>query len=142
MNVFNRAKLAPTVGTLVDYGRKSLEPNKPEQWRVGSWLRILPPPGPPQSEEERIADELLAEIIAEEKAEDERKGIRRPVRVKYQFCLRNEATHVGLVGICGAIAPIEECTITGHLKDFWTEEQLASARNHAIWLGTRHEIVF
>ncbi|MEL3888438.1 hypothetical protein, partial [Pseudomonas aeruginosa] len=59
---------------------------------------------------------------------------------KMRYCLREQATHVTLTGIAGAIAPIEECTVTGMVP--WPDELLEEAREKARRKGERGEMLF
>src|SRR5262245_14691072 len=103
----------PDVGDLVVYAFDK----KPEQWRVRGWLQVAPPP---KFEPGSIAEELYLEMAAERVPS-------QPPRMR--FCPRAEATHLALSGTCGAIAPIAECTVVGHVS--WPETNLARAREDA-----------
>jgi hypothetical protein len=59
-----------------------------------------------------------------------------------RWCLREEATHVSLSGIAGAIAPIGEVTVTGHVSESWSKEAVDEARQSAIRLGEAKEMLF
>ena len=59
---------------------------------------------------------------------------------RFEHCLPEEATHLGLHGIAGAIAPIEEVRVTGMVP--WSEAILHSETEHAYSLGRRHIVVF
>ena len=60
--------------------------------------------------------------------------------VRMRSCMRHEATHLGLVGVCGAIAPISDCEVLGRIE--WSEGMISDAREFAEALGREGEIVF
>jgi hypothetical protein len=122
--------LAPDVGTLVEYGLNGLE-NAPARYRVSSWMRAAPPP-------KLDPDDFLGDILFEScrELEDEADGKKK----RMQFCLREEATHVSLSGICGAIAPIAMCKIVGKVD--WPVELLNLQRESAVRFGTEHTMLF
>lgn len=122
--------LAPDVGALVEYGLDSFG-KEPARYRVKSWMRVAPAP--------QIAeDDWLGEILFEACQQVETKTGAGKQRM--QWCLREEATHVSLTGICGAIAPIEACKVTGMVP--WPKAQLDEARNSANRLGASHKMLF
>jgi hypothetical protein len=89
------------VGALVLYGLGGFRTGQ-ARWRVNGWLRVAPP------EDLKAVDPILAEVLAGVATSDDG-------RPRYQWCLPEEATHVSLSGICGAIAPIGECRVTGRV---------------------------
>lgn len=122
--------LAPDVGTIVEYGLNSFK-TAPARYRVSSWMRPAPEP---KLDPNDFLGEILFESCREFDTKDG-KGNRR-----MQFCLREEATHLSLSGICGAIAPIELCRVVGKVE--WTAELLDDLRHTANRLGAAHEMLF
>jgi hypothetical protein len=122
--------LAPDVGTLVEYGKDSFG-KEPGHYRVDAWLRAAPTP---EFEPHDFIGKILFESCQE--LDDERDGQKK----RMQFCLRDEATHLSLSGICGAIAPIEMCKVTGVVD--WPPKHLAEARESARLLGGTHRMIF
>lgn len=122
--------LAPDIGALVEYGLNSFG-TAPAQYRVSSWIRVAPVPEP-------APGDFLCDILFEACQEilDRRDGQRK----RMQFCLREEATHLSLKGICGAIAPIELCKVTGMVA--WTPEILAEEDESARRRGAAHQMIF
>lgn len=122
--------LAPDVGTLVEYGMNSFG-TEPARYRVSGWIRVAPEPT-------LDPDDFIGQILFEacQEIRDKRDGQKK----RMQFCLREEATHLSLSGICGAIAPVELCKVTG--KVGWPAEHLADAQAHALRLGTAHQMIF
>lgn len=98
--------LAPDVGALVDYGLNSFGTG-PGQYRVTGWIRAAPKP---TFEPGDVFGEILFEGCQEIDTGDGR-GAKR-----MQSCLREEATHVSLTGIGGAIAPIDKCKVVGRVS--------------------------
>jgi len=118
--------MAPDVGALVEYGQNGLRTG-PGEYRVTGWLCTAEKPVYDSSD---LVDQMMEEILAEEEAE---RHPHDPRRRNLRFCLRAEATHVALYGICGAIAPIEEVKVTGTVE--WSQEDIAAARERAIQHG-------
>lgn len=122
--------VAPDVGTLVEYGLDSFG-REPGRYRVSAWLRVAPPPPPVDyGDLNSVIDDILFEACQRIEVTGER----------MQFCLRDEATHLSLSGVCGRIAPIEACKVTGMVN--WTQELLDSARDSAIRKGRAHTMIF
>ena len=57
-----------------------------------------------------------------------------------EFCTRAEATHLSLYGVCGAIANINKCKVTGMVP--WPKNALKNLRLLAERAGKRHDKVF
>ncbi len=108
----------PDIGALVDFGRNSHDTG-PGQYRVTGWLRPFVKKPLPEGD---VLAALAARLI-ESLDEDE------PPRERLEWCLRDEATHVSLYGICGAIAHIDDCDVTGMVG--WSEATLAGERRSA-----------
>lgn len=122
--------LAPDVGTLVEYGLDGFK-REPARYRVDGWMRAAPTPQfPPHAFLEKILFEASQELT--DAADGKKK--------RMQFCLREEATHLALAGVCGAIAPVVQCKVVGTVE--WPENQLNDARQHAAQLGATHEMLF
>lgn len=121
--------LAPDVGALVEYGTNSFG-TEPGRYRVSGWLRAAPPPT-------LDPDDFIGKILFESCPElrDASDGQRK----RMQFCLREEATHLSLSGICGAIAPIEMCKVTGMVD--WKPELLEQERELARRMGAAHQMI-
>jgi hypothetical protein len=124
----------PDVGDCVDYGKDSFG-KLPGKYRVDGWLRVAV--DEPIDTGHAHVDEVLEELRAKWRAEDRAEN---PPRIRYQWCLPEEATHVSLAGIGGAIAPISEVKITGRIK--WPEAHIAEDRERAMTLGTKKEQLF
>jgi hypothetical protein len=122
--------LAPDVGTLVEYGLDGFG-KEPARYRVEAWMRAAPTP-------EFTPHDFIAKILFESCREFDDKSGGRPKRM--QFCLREEATHVSLAGICGAIAPVEQCEVVGNVS--WPDGLLDDSRQRAVQLGLAHEMLF
>lgn len=117
------------IGTIVEYGLDSFG-EKPATYRVSSWLRIAQ--RPKFNETPENINELIDEVLFD--------SCQKINGNRMQWCLQHEATHVGLTGIAGRIAPIEECKIIGIVD--WPKEHIEDERKHAIALGERHEMLF
>jgi len=121
---------APDVGSLVEYGMNSFKTG-PAVYRVTAWMRVAPPSVLHQ-------DDFIGQILFEacQEIPDACGGGKN----RLQFCLQEEATHLSLTGIAGAIAPIELCKVTGMVG--WSTEQIEQGRKKAIRLGEAHEMIF
>lgn len=111
--------IAPDVGTIVEYGMDSFG-KAPARYRVSSWMRVAETP---KFKEHEWLDEILFE------------GCRDFGEGRMVWCTREEATHVSLTGICGALARIEDCKVVGRVP--WPEEQISQARASAMRLVGR-----
>jgi hypothetical protein len=112
----------PDIGDLVMYEGK--------RWRVSSWLRERVP-------KKLNLDEIPGEFPWEEilyEAQQEVHG------KKLRFCYREDAQFLGLAGVGGDIAPVDECRVVG--KVGWSEAQIDSARKGALLLAEKGEVVF
>lgn len=120
----------PDVGSLVEYGMNSFNTG-PAQYRVTAWMRAAPTPV-------LHPDDFIGQILFEacQEIPDARDGGKK----RMQFCLQEEATHLSLVGIAGAIAPIELCKVTGMVD--WPNDQIEKGREKARRLGKAHEMIF
>lgn len=102
--------LAPDIGSLVDYSKRKTEDASPwdYQYRVDGWVRFKT-------------------IEIPEWLRFDGESATKQVQV---WCTREEATHVSLVGVCGALVPVEDVTVTGMVD--WPEKHLAQARRDAM----------
>lgn len=125
-----KRQVVPDVGSLVEYGMNSFKTG-PAHYRVTAWMRVAPPP-------DLRADDFIGRILFE--ACQEIRDVRDGGKKRMQFCLREEATHLSLAGISGAIAPIEMCKVTGMVD--WPEDQIEEDREQAKLLGSAHEMIF
>lgn len=119
----------PDVGALVEYGLNSFG-TAPARYRVSGWVRVAPEP-------EIDPDDVISQILHETCREFDTMDGRGKKRL--QFCLREEATHLSLSGIAGAIAPVELCVVVG--KVAWAPALLEEARQSAIRRGTQHRMI-
>lgn len=122
----------PDVNSIVEYGENYLYPGQMRKWRVTSWVREVPPAPAP---EPGSIEALIFEIEQEELA-----ASGKPAKVRMQYCLREEATHLSLTGVCGAIARIEECKVVGIVP--WEEAQKARAVENAQRRGAAHTTIY
>ncbi len=122
--------LAPDVGAIVQYGLNGFQ-TAPATYRVSGWMRVAPEP-------KFDPDDFIGQILFDTCREFDTKNGNG--RKRLQFCLREEATHLSLSGIAGAIAPIEACTVIGRVD--WPEAHITESRASAIRRGEAHEMLF
>lgn len=118
--------MAPDVGAIVHYGKDGMG-NGPGVYRVNSWLRRVLV-DPPFTDE---LDDVFAEMLFQ--------SCRLFDGYRLQFCHRDEATHVSMSGVCGAIAPIEKCVVVGTVE--WSKAMIDEARAKAVKMGDKREYV-
>lgn len=121
--------LAPDAGAIVEHGLDSFG-KKPQTWRVNSWMCRAERPAAPDGSFDNVMERLLWEAS-------------QPVgkdKVRMRWCSREEATHVGLSGVCGTIAPIGEVKVIGMVA--WDEATLARHRREAIRRGELRKVLF
>jgi hypothetical protein len=98
------------------------------------------------SEREKPADigmEAVLRVIhrerERERAQRKASGMTHARRYRLNYCRPEEATHVELVGVCGAIAAIGECRRIAIVD--WDAASIARERKEAVsdfWLKSNH----
>lgn len=108
--------LAPDIGTLVEHDGNS--------YRVDGWCKVAPRPAKPKwgDPHQQFMRDILTEILYD--ASNLYDGNR------LQWCIREEATYVALVGVAGAIVKVEDCNVTGRVR--WTEDVIEEHRQQAL----------
>ena len=100
------------IGDIVYYGLDSVGRER-ATWRVNLHLKRVEETFDASVKTgdfgEDLFNEILGSLILKEKLEREEKGLPCARRFQMVGCSQEEATHVSLVGICGATAPIGEC---------------------------------
>jgi hypothetical protein len=113
----------------------SFSGDKPSKWRVTHHLRRIEE-SPPVSSGWAIVDKIIAEEREKERQERLSRGLPANRRYRLQYCTQEEATHVALVAVCGAHAPIEQCERVGVVE--WDAAYIEEQRKDAVrpfWLG-------
>lgn len=111
--------------------------NKKRKYRVEGYFKKIPSDPILNEKQEKTVDDfvdnVVNKIIFEEysKEKENRKSLNLPCtrRFKLVKCWKEEATHLSLYGVCGAIEPIEECVKTGIVN--WSKEEIQRARHDA-----------
>jgi hypothetical protein len=109
--------LAPDIGTLVEYHGSN--------YRVDGWIKVATPiPNYKQMLKDGIPPfkEIIASILYE--TAYNRRGDR------FEWSTRENASHLSLSGVAGAIAKIEDCKITGKVS--WSEDVIEEYRQQAL----------
>lgn len=122
-----RGKPIPKIDDLVFYGSDSFELTH-GRYRVSSWLRIAVKP---KFNSGDFTDDLR-EILYD--------SCQEICGHRMQWCLPEEATHVSLKGIGGAIAPISDVYVQGNAN--FSKEIAESHFNSAMRRGQAHEMIF
>lgn len=125
--------LAPDVGALVEYGLDGYRA-RPATYRVSGWMKERPvEPTSDELIDQGVTDigRILRAILYETQQEVQGK--------KMIWCTREEATHLSLTGVCGAIAPIEACKVVGRVD--WSEKQIDEERKYALKLAADRTMV-
>lgn len=123
-------EIAPDVASIVEYGLDSFG-QKPETYRVDGWLCEMPPLveldcGTPGSKtRQQITNTVIMKLRQENPPDPSKKRLR--------WCLREDATHLALSGICGAVAPVEKCKVIGVVN--WDSSVIDEYRADAVALG-------
>jgi len=121
-------------GDCVYYGLDSFGRER-QSWRVTSFMRkvyerVLPRPG----DDADITEQIVWDIHnnGRRKSHAERLINKLPAnrRFRYIWCFPWEATHVNLVAVCGATAPIEECEFIEVVP--WSPEMVAQEQLRAL----------
>lgn len=126
----------------VEYGMDSFN-KRPQTWRVTHHLKRVEDKLDSRMKNVETADDMvdniITKILLEDREEERQKRIKLGLpatrRYKLLYCKPEEATHLSLVGIDGAHAPIDKCKKIGTVE--WTEEHIVRERANAIsdfWL--------
>lgn len=75
---------------------------------------------------EEINNRIINRHLLKEQYQRQERGLPAGRRFRYRWCTREEATHVELVAVCGAIAPIEDCEVVGEVA--WDREMIDKER--------------
>ena len=141
MNPIDQSPAVPDVCDIVEYGRDGLDQG-PGRYRVTGWLkahvRARPESGTDmlaagamwqdltiEQAKHALADRLLADIV-------------KPAAVRLAWCPREEATHVALTGVGGAVAAVSACRVVGQVT--WSRDMIDEAVAQAIALGAGREV--
>lgn len=124
----------------VEYGLDCFG-RKPQTWRVEMHLKRVEDhlnTWKPSADDigGKIIRELCMESRQNERRRRKRRGLPHARRYRLIYCKPEEATHVSLVSICGATAPLSECKRLGTVE--WTPEHIAERRASAVsdfWLA-------
>ncbi len=126
------------IADCVYYGMNSFNTER-QSWRITHFIKKVyesnMPPVLTETDEPDFMTALINKMVKEEKAKRKEQGLPHTKRYKYFYCIQSEATHVSLAGICGAIAPIEECEFIREVQ--WSKEMIEEERQNNIssfWL--------
>lgn len=106
-----------------------------DRWRVTHHFKRVLHPGFEQLRDSGdLADRLIADVCEKSHLKEKLRllelGIEVTELIAYHYCPQEEATHLSLTGVCGGIAPVEECEWIEEVD--WPEDQIAEARETAI----------
>lgn len=120
-------------GDIVHYGSRGTEKRR---WRVKAFLQRVEDSLDDSAESiDHIVEEVIRESVALERQERRAKGLPANRRYTFRHCLPADATHLKLSGVCGAIAPIDECEYLKQVE--WTPDAIQKAINYANALGDK-----
>lgn len=108
------------------------------QWRITHHLKRMEETFDPKLAAdftEKIINRVIERSLLKEKLLRQEQGLPATRRFRFHYCVPDEATHVEIVGVCGAIAPIEECEFIREVD--WDRELIEQERQDAIspfWL--------
>lgn len=130
--------MAPDVCDIVEYGLDSFG-KQPATYRVDAWLKPYVEPfrvtghdmlltGAFRTELDRSQrmEALMYSVIGSLKA-------KATQRTRLVWCCRDEATHVALSGVGGAVAPIVECKVVSRVN--WPAEVIQETVDYANFLA-------
>ncbi len=106
------------------------------RWRVDNHLKRVDPVIKYDEDSietisiETIINEILAKELAKEKKRRRRLGLPANHRYRLVYCRPEEATHLSLCGVCGAIVAIEEVERIGVVE--WDEKTIEDAKESAL----------
>lgn len=115
----------PDVCSIVHYGVNSFG-TEPATYRVSGYMKKAVTP-------QLRPDDWIGKILFEScrKFRDDS---------RLQDCVQEEAEYLCLTGICGAIAPVSECTVIRMVD--WPAEHIKQEQEYARLRGIRGEVLF
>ncbi len=119
------------VADIVYYGLDSFG-DKRQSWRITHHLKRIEDTfvnSAPDNPVDKIIHRVIAGSLLNEKLKREEAGLPHARRFRYQYCTQEEATHVELVAICGATAPVGECEFIKEVD--WPRELIEEQRRNA-----------
>jgi hypothetical protein len=116
----------PDVGDIVEYAMHG----KTDRYRVTGWYREMMAPKP-------IDYNNLRELPWDNILYDAQQKIHGK---KLKSCYREEAQFVGLAGVGGTIAPVDDVKVVGKVN--WPPERIEEARQQALFFAEKGEVVF
>jgi hypothetical protein len=135
MTVTEAVLSAPDVGDIVEYGLNSFR-TEPATYRVSAWLKRPAPKTRLTGHDMLVAGAMRRDLDKDQICEAILHNIipgENPRGTQLVWCGREDATHVSLSGICGAIAPIGECRVVGRVS--WSAEDVAEEVEFALHLA-------
>ena len=130
--------MIPDVCDIVEYGFDGFG-KAPATYRVDAWLKPYVKPYRVTGYDMMMSGAMMSDLDKDQRGEVilqpifERLAANTSRRTRLIWCRREEATHVSLSGVCGAVAPISECKIVGRVN--WDEvdvqEQVDTANHMA-----------
>ncbi len=111
-----------------------------DRWRVSSHMKRVECTYPKYDKNDRSVDAIVGRMmngiirkeVAKERRQRKAAGLPHKRRYKLVWCTPEEATHVNLVAVCGATAPINEVIFERVVP--WSEEMIANERASALRL--------
>ena len=101
---------------------------QPKHWRVSTYLqRIEDPAYDPGID--ATTSKVMQEWVDEIRLDRMKKGLPATRRYTFRTCTPEEATHLDLVGLCGAIVAVAECEFVSVVS--WSTHQIQEAREKA-----------
>lgn len=126
--------MAPDVCDIVEYGLDSFR-QQPATYRVDAWLKPYVEPFRVTGYDMLLTGAFRAELDGPQRAEALLYSVlgslkeKAPKRTRLVWCCRDEATHVALSGVGGAVAPITECKVVSRVA--WSDEVIQQSVDYA-----------
>lgn len=110
---------------------------KPTSWRVSGHMKRVDeaktnpyPKGSIDADMWNYGRKFVRETIRKERKRRKASGLPHKKRYRLLWCKPEEATHLCLSAVCGAIAPIQKCVKFGTVS--WSKEQIEQDRKSAL----------
>lgn len=126
--------VTPNVCDIVEYGLDGFG-EAPATYRVDAWLKPYVKPFRVTGYDMMMSGAMRSDLDKDQLAEVvlqpmfERLAANTSRRTRLIWCRQEDATHVSLSGICGAIAPISKCKIVGRVN--WDEAAVQAQVDNA-----------
>lgn len=119
--------------------RKNDQGRNKKRWLVKHYFkRVEDSLFDPKKQVYDVIDEVLIASVEQTRRCRASQGLPATRRYGFRYCMAEEATHLSIKGLCGAVVPVGDCEYVEQAQ--WSDEALNDALDHADALGRKGEI--